>query len=178
MAVGFPRPNPHIMSFSTQPRLVQSLPGGLVNGVINGAISWFAFKGSTEVPLSVDSIASPGITALGNAATTAFALTLILTSITFFTFRAAARKAGGAPAALTYLAFWPTGLRLALRNTLLAFGGFIAVAVLWQRYAGTVLVGPLAAALVVAGVAVVASMLAEWWTKTEMLDAARPALGR
>lgn len=166
------------MSFSTQPRLVQSLPGGLINGVINGAISWSAFRDSAEVPLSVDSIASPGITALGNAATMVFGLTLILTSITFFTFRAAARKSGNAPAAVTGLGFWPTGLRLALRNTLLAFGGFIALAVMWQRYAGTVLVGPLSATLVVAGVAVVASMLAEWWTKTEMLDAGRPALGR
>jgi hypothetical protein len=166
------------MSFSTQARLTQSLPGGLINGVINGAISWTAFKGSAEVPLSVDSITSPGITALGNAATMVFALTLILTSIAFFTFRAAARKSGQAPAGLTGLGFWPTGLRLALRNTLLAFGGFIALAVLWQRVAGTVLVSPVAAALVVAGVAVVASMLAESWTKTGMLDAVRPALGR
>jgi len=59
------------MSFSAQaPRLVQSMPGGLTNGVINGAISSSAFKSLPQVPLSTDGISSPGVTALGNAATT------------------------------------------------------------------------------------------------------------
>lgn len=159
------------MSFSTAPpRLAQSLPGGLINGVINGAISWSAFKSLPQVPLSMDSITSPGVTALGNAATVVFALTFIIASITFFAFRAAARKSGVAQPALTQMAYWPTGLGIALRNTLLAFGGFIAAAVLWQRLVGTLLVGPLAATLVVALVALAATVLAEWRTKREMLD--------
>ena len=56
---------------STPPRLADALPGSLINGVINGAIAWSAFKGSAQVPLSVDSIVAPGVTALGNAATVA-----------------------------------------------------------------------------------------------------------
>lgn len=161
------------MSFSTEPpRLVQSLPGALINGVINGAIAWSAFKGSAQVPLSMDSITAPGVTALGNAATVAFALTFIIASITFFVFRSGARKSGTAPRALTELGYWPAGLGIALRNTLLVFGGFVAAAVLWQRFAGTVLVGPLAATLVVAAVAAIATALAEWRTKWEMLGAA------
>ena len=160
------------MSFSTEPpRLAQWLPGALINGVINGAIAWSAFKGSAQVPLSVDSIAAPGVTALGNAATVAFALTFIITSITFFVFRAGARKSGTAPRALTGLGYWPAGLGIALRNTLLVFGGFVAAAVLWQRYAGTVLVGPVTASLVVAAVAAIATAVAEWRTKREMLGA-------
>lgn len=162
------------MSFSTDPpRVLQSLPGALINGAINGAIAWSAFKGSAQVPLSVDSIGSPGITALGNAATVVFALTFIVTSITFFVFRSGARKAGSAPA-VAALAYWPRGLGIALRNTLLAFGAFIALAVLWQRFVGTLQVGPLAATLVVAGVAALATAVAEWRTKREMLDA-RPS---
>lgn len=160
------------MQFSTSPpRLADSLPGGLINGAINGAISWSAFKGMEQVPLSMDNIGSPGITALGNAATVAFALTFIITSITFFVFRGAARKADWAPGQLTGLRYWPTGLGIALRNTLLVFGGFIALAVLWQRFVGTLLAGPIVATLAVALVAAVASALAEWRTKREMLGA-------
>lgn len=162
------------MKFSTTPpRLADSLPGALINSVINGAISWSAFKGSAQVPLSVDSIAAPGVTALGNAAMVAFALTFIIASITFFVFRAAARKSGLAPHTLTELRYWPSGLGIALRNILLVFGGFVAAAVLWQRFVGTLLVGPLTATLVVAAVAAIATAVAEWRTKREMLGAAR-----
>lgn len=162
------------MKFTTKPpRLADSLPGSLINAAINGAISWSAFKGMTQVPLSVDSIAAPGVTALGNAATVAFALTFIITSITFFVFRSGARKSGAAPSGLTELGYWPTGLGIALRNTLLVFGGFVAAAVLWQRFVGTLLVGTLAATLVVAAVAAAATAVAEWRTKGEMLVAAR-----
>lgn len=160
------------MKFSLNPpRLVDSLPGGLVNGVINGAIAWAGFKASEGVPLSVDSIAAPGVTALGNAATVAFALTFIITSITFFVFRGSARKSQLAPRSLTGLGYWPTGLGIALRNTLLVFGGFVAAAVLWQRFVGTVVVSPVVATLVVALVAAAATVLAEWRTKREMLGA-------
>jgi hypothetical protein len=162
------------MKFSLNPpRLVESLPGGLVNGAINGAIAWSGFKVSETVPLSVDSIAAPGVTALGNSATVAFALTFIITSITFVVFRAGARKSEAAPRALVDLRYWPTGLGIALRHTLLVFGGFVAVAVLWQRFAGTLLVGPGVATLVVAVVAALATVLAEWMTKREMLIASR-----
>lgn len=160
-------------TFSTEPpRWHQSLPGGLINGAINGAIAWSAFADMGRVPLSVDNIASPGVTALGNAATVAFALTFIVASITFFVFRSAARKSGQAPRTLTELAYWPTGLGLALSNTLLVFGAFVGAAVLWQRFVGTLLVGPLAATLVVAAVAAGASGLEDWRTKREMLRAA------
>ncbi len=160
------------MKFSTQPpRLADSAVGAAVNAAINGAIAWSGFKASESVPLSVDSIGTPGITALGNAATAAFALTLIITCITFFVYRGSARKAPRAPAVLGAMPFLPTGLRIAVANTLLAFGAFVAVAVLWQRFAGTVSVGPGAAAAVVAVIAGVATAFAEWRTKREMLAA-------
>lgn len=164
------------MKFSREPpRLFHSFAGAGVNGVINGAISWSAFKGTDQVPLSVDSIAAPGVTALGNAATVAFALTFIITSVTFFVFRASARKSPAAPAALKSLSYWSVGLRLALLNTLLVFGGFVAATLLWQRFVGTLLVGPVLATLVVALVAMVATAIADWRTKREMLQAQRLA---
>ncbi len=160
------------MKFSTQPpRLADSAVGAGINAVINGAIAWSGFRASESVPLSVDSIGAPGVTALGNAATTAFALALIITCITFFVFRSSARKAPHAPAALRAMPFLPTGLGIAAANTLLAFGAFVAAAVLWQRFAGTISVGPAAAAAVVAVIAGVATAFAEWRTKREMLAA-------
>jgi hypothetical protein len=157
------------------PRLTDGLVGGAINGLINGAIAWSAFKGGAQVPLSVDSIAAPGITALGNAATVVFTLTFILTTMTFFRYRSAARKSGHASKALTALAYWPQGLGIALRNTLLSFGAFIALAVLWQRFVGTLVVGPLAATAVVGLVAMGATVFAEWRTRSEMLQAAAAA---
>lgn len=156
----------------TPPRLRDGFVGGAINGLINGAIAWSAFKGMPQVPLSVDSISAPGITALGNAATVVFSLTFILTTITFFTYRSTARKSGIAPKGLTEQAYWPQGLGIALRNTLMGFGAFIAMAVLWQRFAGTLVVGPLAATVIVGAVAMAATMFAEWRTRGEMLQAA------
>lgn len=109
--------------------------------------------------------------ALGNAATVVFALTLFITCITFFVFRRSARKSGMAPAALRSMPFVPTGLRIATLNTLLMFGAFVAAAVLWQRFVGTVSVSPMVATLVVAVTAMAATAFAELRTKREMLSA-------
>lgn len=160
------------MKFSMEaPRLFDSTITAVINGVINGVIAWSAFKASESVPLSMDSIGSPGVTALGNAATVAFSLTAIVTCITFFLFRGAARKSL-APPALSRMPFLSVGLRIALVNTAMVFGAFVALAVLWQRLAGTVSVGPIAATLVVALIAAVATAIAEWLTKREMLASA------
>lgn len=158
------------MKFSTRPpKLQDSAVSAVINGVINGAIAWSGFSGHESIPLSIDSIGTPGVTALGNAATVAFALTLIITIITFFVFRRAARKSSEAADALRGLAFLPTGLRLSVANTLLVFGGFVTLAILWQRLAGSVSVSPVAATLVVAVVAALATAIAEWRTRCEML---------
>lgn len=98
---------------------------------------------------------------------------LIITCITFFVFRRGARKSSGAPAALLSMQFLPTGLRIVVANTLLAFGAFVTAAVIWQRVMGTIEVTPLGATAVVAMVAAVATAFAEWRTKTEMLRVAR-----
>jgi hypothetical protein len=164
------------MKFTNNPpRLADGFVGGAINGVINGGIAWWAFKDSPQIPLSMDSILAPGITALGNAATMVIALTFILATITFLTFRSAARRSGIAPRVLTDQAYWPQGLSIALRNTLMAFGSFVTLAVLWQRFAGTLLVSPMAATVVVGLVAMGATMFAEWRTRGEMLLAAAAA---
>jgi uncharacterized protein YjeT (DUF2065 family) len=156
-----------------RPRLVDSAVGAAINAVINGAIAWHGFRGSASIPLSVDRIGAPGVTALGNSAILAFSLVLIITCITFFVFRRGARRAPEALAALRDMPFLRVGLRIAIANTLLAFGGFVTAAVVWQRVMGTMEMSPLGATVVVALVAALATAFAEWRTKTEMLDLAR-----
>ena len=85
--------------------------------------------------------------------------------------RRASRKSGVAPASLQVISFLPTGLRIALLNTVLLFGAFVAIAVLWQRFAGHVMVGPVMGALVVAAVSAITTAFAAWRTKREMLAA-------
>ena len=86
-------------------------------------------------------------------------------------FRGSARKSSIAPSALKSLTYWRMGFRVALQNTLLVFGGFVATAVLWQRFVGTLVVGPVLATLVVAMLAVLATAIADWRTRREMLQA-------
>ena len=158
------------MSFTgRQPRLADSAVGAALNGAINGAIAWHGFRGSASIPLSVDRIGAPGVTALGNAATLAFSLVLIVTCITFFVFRRGARKSPEAPATLRDIPFLWVGFRMAIANTVLAFGAFVTMAVLWQRLFGTVETTPLGATAVIALVSAVATVFAEWRTKAEML---------
>jgi hypothetical protein len=163
------------MGFSAQPRLLDSAPGAAINAGLNGAIAWASFRSQAAVPLSVDSIAAPGVTALGNAATVVFALVLIITCITFLIYRRSARRDAGAPPAIGAMAFYPTGLQITVSNTLLAFGGFVTAAVIWQRVVGTIEVGPATAAIVIACVAAIATAFAEARTKNAMLAIARQA---
>lgn len=157
-------------SESHDPRLADAAVPAAINAVINGAIAWSSFSSIPQVPLSMDSIGDPGVTALGNAATLVFALSFILSCITFFMFRARLRKRAG-PAESSAMPFLPTGLMIALRNQLTLFGAFVALAVLWQRALGTVMVSPLAATLLIAFVAALVTALAQLWTERGLLGA-------
>ena len=153
-----------------QPRIRESLLGAVIAGAVNGIIAWIALKGEVRVPLSMDSIGSPGITALGNAATVVFSLTFINTCISFLIYRRIARKAVEAPPELRSMPFLSVGLGLAASNTILQFGGFVAAAVLWQRLMGTIMVSPFIAAIILGMIAMVAAALADLRTKREMMD--------
>lgn len=118
----------------------------VINGVINGGISWVEFSGSESIALSVDSIASGAKSAIGNAVMVATALGLILSLINFALERRA-DTGGSRPGVLR------AALVIAVKNAFFLFGLFVAVGVLWQRMMGTISVGPLAATLLTAVVA-------------------------
>ncbi|MDQ1900673.1 hypothetical protein RAH32_09500 [Paracoccus sp. WLY502] len=123
--------------------LKSSATTGLVNALINGAIQAFLMAGHGPVALSADAIGTEEHTVLGTAVLLATILAMILTAVGHLTLKVPRRP------------FLPDGLWLVVKHGLFAFGAVIAAAVLWQRLAGTVVVGvPVAVAVlaVIAGI--------------------------
>jgi hypothetical protein len=112
---------------------------GLANAVINGGIQAYLMGGHGPVALSVDTIGSSEHTVLGTAVMLATMLAMILTAIGHLTLKVPKRP------------FLPDGLWLVIKHGLFAFGAVVALAVLWQRFAGTIVVG-VPVAVVVLGV--------------------------
>lgn len=136
--------NTHMASIDMQ-ELKHALVPGVINGVINGWISWGTFSALPAVALSVDSIATGATSAIGNAVMMATALGLILSLINF----GMARKAASASKPGVYRA----ALAISFKNAFFLFGLFVAVGVLWQRVMGTVEVSPATATAFTAAVA-------------------------
>ena len=146
-----------------------ALAGAGTNALINAAISGFLLAGKGPQALSVDSIASREHTVLGSAVTLAATLAFILATITFFTFRKKAREQALATKTLLDRPYFFFGLRQALGAALFMFGLIVAVAVLWQRFLGTLTVSVPVAAAVAGVVAAVASYHASVRTSTALL---------
>jgi hypothetical protein len=125
---------------------------GLANAVINGAIQAFLMAGHGPVALSADAIGSEEHTVLGTAVLLATTLAMILTAIGQLTLKGPKRP------------FLPDGLWLVIRHGLFAFGALVAAAVLWQRFAGTVVVGVPAAVVILAVVAGVVAGVVHYMT--------------
>lgn len=121
------------------------------NAIINGIQAWYSFRHEPAIALTLDSIAGGTKTVVGVAVGGAFILGLMVTMITFFTFRSAARKKG--IPLKSDLRFWPTHILLMLKNAIFVFGLLIMLAVLLQRGFGTLEVSPGGAAAVTAAIA-------------------------
>lgn len=112
---------------------------GIINAVINGGIQYFFLKGNSSIPISVDSITNNDQTVLGTAVMLAITLSMILTLVAYFGIKG--QKA----------AFFPTTFLLTLKHGFVTFGILTSLAVLWQKYMGTIEV-PLVSALIIIGV--------------------------
>jgi len=126
----------------------EAMMSGAANLVINAGINAWMLGGKAPHLVSVDSITSKEHTVLGSSVPMAVILAVILSSMTFFTFRkkAAALKltAPDRPAS-PFLWF---GFANAVSSGFLMFGIVVSIAVLWQRLFGTVLVSTPVAALI------------------------------
>ena len=130
---------------------------GGINAVINGIIHWFQVKGQSLISVTVDSISNKEHTVMGSAVILAFMLSFIIACISWFTY-----KESGKPN------FFPRGFFLILKNAFFLFGVFVTIAILWQRFAGTVEVTPFIAAVIVGLIAGVVAGMTDYLTKNEL----------
>ena len=131
---------------------------GIINAAVNGIINWFQVSGKPEIMLTVDSISNKEHTVMGGAIILAFVLSVIITSIGFFTMKLKTRPK-----------YFPTAFFLTFRNAFFLFGVFVTLAILWQRFVGTVSVSPVMAAIVVGAIAGIVAGVTDYLTKKELM---------
>jgi hypothetical protein len=122
-----------------------------------------------SVPITLDHISNHEVTVFGQGVLLACMLTLILTGINYMTVAKEMRKSQEGIAFPH--PFWLWGAKLAVRNGLAAFGAAMVVAVLWQRFVGTVMVPPFLATLVMFVIAFLFTVYASVATTSAVLEA-------
>lgn len=139
-----------------------ALMSGVINAVINGIVNWFMVRGEAEILLTQDLISSNTQTVFSGIVPLATSLAFILTTIAFFTF-----KIPGKPN------YFPKVFFLALRNTFMAFGLVIAIAIMIQKYASDIVATPVASAILAGIIAGLVAGLVDYITKHDILNIAQ-----
>lgn len=130
---------------------------GVINAAINGGIQYFFLKGHETIPISVDAITNTEETVLGTAVVLAITLSIILTLVAYFGI-----KEEKAP-------FWPTTFWLTIKHGFFTFGVITSLAVLWQRYMGTVEVSLVSALIIIGVIAGIVSGFVNYLTLKESI---------
>lgn len=129
-----------------------ALLSGAINAVINGAIQIFLLPDTAAISLTVNKIDNDQHTVLGTAVPLAVSLAMILSVVTYTTLKAPKKP------------FLPTVLWLTLKHGIFAFGLMVAGAVVWQRVMGEIQVAPIAAAVILGGIAGIVAMIVNFMT--------------
>lgn len=138
---------------STSNKIIQgAVLSGVINAVINGAIQWFLLADKGPLPLTVDGISNDEHTVFGAAVPLAVSLAMILTAVAYKTV-----KAPKPP-------FYPTFLWMTVKHGFFALGVIITFAVLWQRFAGSIVVSLPMAVVILGLVAGVVSGIVNYMT--------------
>ena len=141
------------MDKSKKQKLIKgAIKTGLINGVINGGIQYFFLKGTAPIPISVDSITNTEHTVLGTAVVLAVTLAMILTVVSYFGIKE------------EKVSFFPSAFGLVLKHGFFTFGVVTALAVLWQRYLGTIEVSLLSALIMIGAIAGIIAGIVEYLT--------------
>lgn len=125
---------------------------GVINAIINGGIQYFFLKDKPMIAISVDSITNNEETVLGAAVMLAITLSMMLTLVAYFGI-----KGKKAP-------FYPTAFWLTLKHGFFTFGVLTSLAVLWQKYMGSVEVPLITALLIIGAIAGVVSGVVNYLT--------------
>lgn len=131
----------------------------LINALINGVVNWFMVRGDSEILLTQDLISANTTTIFSGIVMLATSLAFILTTVSYFTL-----KLPGKPP------YFPKVLMLSLRNTFMAFGMIVAVAILVQKYASDVVATPIASAILAGIVAGIVAGVVDYITKVEIAE--------
>ncbi len=141
------------MSTEKKSKLIQgAVITGAINAVINGGVQYFFLKHLSSIPISVDSITNTDDTVLGTAVMLAITLSMILTLVGYFGIKS--KKT----------AFFPTTVWLAIKHGFFTFGVLTSLAVLWQKYMGTVEVSLVSALIIIGVIAGVVSGIINYLT--------------
>ncbi|MGV8994583.1 MAG: hypothetical protein ACOH1O_10810 [Flavobacterium sp.] len=128
---------------------------GVINAFINGGIQYFFLKDKGDIPISVDSITNNELTVLGTAVTLAISLSMLLTIVAYFGIKEKKKP------------FFPTTLWLTIKHGFFTFGVITSLAVLWQRYMGTVEVSLVSALIIIGVIAGIVSAIINYLTLRE-----------
>ncbi|AVX01872.1 TPA: permease [Vibrio vulnificus] len=143
-----------------------SFIAGLINGAINGYIASHHFKGMSSVPMSMEMISNSQVTVWGQAISLTFGLGIILSLITSTLFLRQLKISHPQYRHELQRSFWKDLLPIALMQAGALFGWFVALAVIWTKYAGVVMVSPMAAVVLTGLFAFVITIVVEVRTKS------------
>ncbi|EHZ7121842.1 permease [Vibrio vulnificus] len=146
-----------------------SFIAGLINGAINGYIASHHFKGMSSVPMSMEMISNSQVTVWGQAISLTFGLGIILSLITSTLFLRQLRISHPQYRHELQRSFWKDLLPIALMQAVALFGWFVALAVIWTKYAGVVMVSPMAAVVLTGLFAFVITIVVEVRTKSRII---------
>ncbi|EHD2239787.1 permease [Vibrio vulnificus] len=146
-----------------------SFIAGLINGAINGYIASHHFKGMSSVPMSMEMISNSQVTVWGQAISLTFGLGIILSLITSKLFLHQLKSSHPAQVNELQRSFWKDLLPIALMQAVALFGWFVALAVIWTKYAGVVMVSPMAAVVLTGLFAFVITIVVEVRTKSSII---------
>ena len=128
---------------------------GVINAIINGGLQYFFLKEYSSIAISVDSITNNEDTVLGTSVILSITLAMILTLVAYFGI-----KEKKAP-------FFPTAFWLTIKHGFFTFGVLTSLAVLWQKYMGTVEVSLISALIIIGIIAGIVSGIVNYLTLDE-----------
>jgi len=150
-------------------KVKDSLVGGVINGAINGYIASYHFKGMDSVPMSLNVITNTEVTVWGQAVSLTFGLGVILSLITSKIFFHQLKKSHPQHVNQLQSGFWSHLLPIALTQAAALFGWFVALAVIWTKYAGEVSVSSSNAVILVGLFAFIITIAVEVRTKKSII---------
>lgn len=150
-------------------KVKDSLIGGAINGVINGYIASHQFGDMESVPMSVDTISSSALTVWGQAVSLTFGLGIILSLITSKLFISHLKKSHPAHENQLQTSFFRHLVPIAVTQAAALFGWLVALAVIWTKYIGEVVVSPATAVFLVGAFAFIITIVVEVRTKKSVI---------